>query len=142
MSGHIGCDICGKGHYRARVLDRYDAGALVGLDGVVLVRVPARVCTACGAVMLEGEALDRAIEGLTVVLIEAVKEQQTEIEALRAEMNDRVEKLERAMAQRSAGAKGLDKNRSFTGVQVYGAMVALISLTALGAVVVVRKKRG
>jgi len=70
MSEEIDCDVCGDGHYRQRVLDRYDAGPLLGLEGVTLVHAPALVCTSCAAVMVEGPALEEALEALTMVLIE------------------------------------------------------------------------
>ena len=71
MSEGIECDICGEGSYEHRILDRYDAGPLIGVDGVTLVGAPAWVCRSCKAVMLEGGALDEALEALTLVLIEA-----------------------------------------------------------------------
>ena len=70
MSGQIHCDVCGEGRYRAKTLERYDASALVGLEGVTLVRVAAQVCDRCGAAMVDGDALDRALEALTLVLVE------------------------------------------------------------------------
>jgi putative zinc finger/helix-turn-helix YgiT family protein len=70
MSGEVHCDVCGKGRYRTKTLERHDAGALLGLDGVTLVRVPALVCDKCGAVILDGAALDRAAEALTLVVVE------------------------------------------------------------------------
>ena len=70
MSERIECDICGEGSYEHRVLDRYDASPLIGVDGVTLVGAPAWVCRKCNAVMLEGSALDEALEALTLVLIE------------------------------------------------------------------------
>jgi putative zinc finger/helix-turn-helix YgiT family protein len=70
MSERIECDICGEGHYQRRVLDRYDASPLVGVEGVTLVGAPALVCSSCNAVMLEGGALDEALEALTLVLVE------------------------------------------------------------------------
>jgi putative zinc finger/helix-turn-helix YgiT family protein len=70
MSEQIDCDVCGEGHYRPRVLDRYDAGPLLGLEGVTLVRAPALVCTSCGAIMVEGPTLEEALEALTVVLVQ------------------------------------------------------------------------
>jgi putative zinc finger/helix-turn-helix YgiT family protein len=71
MSGQIKCDVCGKGRFRSRILDRYEAGPLVGLERVTLVHVPAHVCTACGAVIVDGAVLERAMQELTVVLIES-----------------------------------------------------------------------
>jgi putative zinc finger/helix-turn-helix YgiT family protein len=70
MSEGIECDICGEGSYEHRILDRYDASPLIGVDGVTLVGAPAWVCRSCNAVMLEGGALDEALEALTLVLIE------------------------------------------------------------------------
>lgn len=71
MSSQIKCDICGKGRFRNRILDKYDAGALVGLEHVTLVHAPAQVCGSCGAVILDGAVLERAMQELTVVLIES-----------------------------------------------------------------------
>jgi hypothetical protein len=42
---------------------------LIGVDGVTLAGAPAWLCRSCNAVMLEGGALDEAIEVLTLVLI-------------------------------------------------------------------------
>lgn len=63
------CDVCGKGTYRAQVLPRHDVGELLGLEGVTIVGARALVCDACGEVMLEGETLGRAQDGLRLLLV-------------------------------------------------------------------------
>ena len=64
-----GCDVCGEGTYVKRSIARHDAGELVGLEGVTLLGARGQVCDACGAVMLDGETLDRAMDSLSLLLI-------------------------------------------------------------------------
>jgi putative zinc finger/helix-turn-helix YgiT family protein len=70
LDDSIKCDVCGKGKFRRKKVARHDVSSLVGLEGVALIGAPALVCSSCGAVMLEGGALDEATEALTLMLVE------------------------------------------------------------------------
>jgi len=120
MSERIECDICGEGHYQRRVLDRYDAGPLVGVEGVTLVGAPALVCSACNAVMLEGGALDEALEALTLLLVETdgpLRPKETKflrnaLEMTQEELADRLGVHRTTVARREIGEVPMGKAES------------------------------
>ena len=61
----IRCSICEKGTLEPRRVKNHDFSVDAGLEGVTLVEAPALVCSTCGAVALEGEVIEGALEELT-----------------------------------------------------------------------------
>jgi putative zinc finger/helix-turn-helix YgiT family protein len=70
----IRCSVCLQGTLSKKPVARHDVGALVGLNQVVLENYPLLVCGHCGAVVVPGETLERAMDELAAFMAKRVPE--------------------------------------------------------------------
>lgn len=83
----IRCSVCDKGTLKPGRVKDHDFSADAGLEGVTLAQAPALVCSACGAVALEGETIEAALAELTRVIVREGDElRPREAAFLRAEL--------------------------------------------------------
>src|SRR5688572_10851481 len=70
----IRCSECDKGHLVEREGERHDISAPVGLEQVILVKVPALVFDHCAATTIRGEVLDEVMASLAALIVEQGEE--------------------------------------------------------------------